>query len=175
MILLDHLWSGDSGIAQTVEKIKKAIYYSLREPQQRIRKRAEQILRDYAVPERNDLEEIRVISNWVKDHFHFVNDPSGVEFVKSPEMIDDEITQYDYFMGDCDDASGYVAALLKSVGYPVALTVIANPKNPAQNFTHIFPQSFLVKSQKWVTLDMTAKGKPFGWQAKASRLQQYPV
>ena len=169
------LFSGDAGIYQTVAKIKTAIYYALREPNQLVRRRAEQLIREGGVKERDERGEIVALAKFVRDHFHYVHDPRGLEYTKSPEVIDKEISAYNEFIGDCDDASGYLAALLRAIGYRVRLAIIANPQNPKQNFTHIFNQVFLSRENKWVTLDMTAKGKPLGWTAPNSRMQTYDV
>lgn len=172
---LTPLFGGDSAALETVSKIRGAIYLALRDPQQRLRRRAEQILRSGGVGERNETAEVTALAGWVRTHFHYVHDPSGIEYVKTPEVIDDEITRYGEFLGDCDDASGYLAALLKSVGYHVALVIMADPRNPNQTFSHIYTQVYAPRMKRWITLDMTAKGKPLGWQANASRLRRYDV
>lgn len=177
MALFDWLFHlpGDAGIYQTVAKIKSAIYFSLRDPLQRIRKRAESVIRSQGLPERNEAAETSALAQFVKDRFHFVHDPRGLEYTKSPEFIDDEISRYGKFIGDCDDAAGYLAALLKAVGYQVRFCVVSAPKNPAQNFTHIFTQVYLTKPQRWASLDMTAKGKPLGWTAPHARVNTFSV
>lgn len=172
---LGTLFSGDNGILQTVSKIRDAVHFSLRSPEQRIRKRAEAILRNFQVPERDEKSEVSQLANFVRSHFHFVYDPKGLEYVKSPEVIDEEISRYGQFMGDCDDAAGYLASLLKSVGYRANFVIISNPKNPRKNFTHIYTEAYLPKFRRWVSLDMTAKKKPLGWSAPAERLRKYEV
>lgn len=175
MNYLTNLWGGDPGILQTVGAIKSAIYAALRDPLQQIRTRAESIIRNNSIPERDENSEIKAIAQFVQDRFHYVHDPTGLEYVKSPEVIDTEIRNYGYFLGDCDDAAGYLAALLKAMGFKTALTVIANPKNPKQNFSHIYVQSYSQKLDRWITLDMTAKGKPLGWGPISSRFRSYEV
>lgn len=173
--MFHYLFGGDVGIVQTVANIRDAVNASLRSPGQLIRNRAESIIRNQSLLERDEVGEISAIANFVKQNFHYVHDPSGLEYVKSPETIDQEISSYHEFMGDCDDASTYLAALLKSVGYRVNLTVIANPKNPTQNFSHIYVQAYSTKQGRWISLDMTAKGRPLGWNAVSSRFRSYEV
>ncbi len=174
---LSALPPGDPGIFQTVAKIKQAIYFSLRDPDQVIRKRAESIIRQFGPGERDDRAEVRAVAQFVKLHFHYVHDPRGLEYVKSPEFIDNEITKYHEFIGDCDDASGYLAALLKSIGYQPALVVMTDARSddPQQAFTHIYVEVWIPKLNKWVPLDMTAKYRPLGWSAPATRLRRYEV
>lgn len=170
---LSSLWGGDAGIFQTVSKIKDAVYYSLREPNQRVRRRAESLLR--SVPERFEPGELGSLASWVRNHFHFAHDPEGIEYVKAPEVSDKEIDEYGEFIGDCDDASAYLAALLKSVGYRVNLTIISNPKNPKGNFTHIYVQAYSPQKKKWIGLDMTARKRPLGWEAPHMRIEHFEV
>lgn len=127
------------------------------------------------LPERDERAEVTAVSRFVKGRFHFVHDPRGIEYTKSPEVIDREISTYHTFLGDCDDATGYLAALLKALGYNVRLAVISSPNNPQGNLTHIFPQVYLSKQKKWTTLDMTARHKPLGWTAPSARFETYDV
>lgn len=175
MFSLISLLGGDTGIVQTVGNIKSAVFRALRDPNQLIRRRAESLIRNSGARDRDERTEIRTIANFVKKHFHYVHDPRGVEFVKSPELIDQEISRYGQFIGDCDDSAAYLAALLKSIGYRVNLTIISDKRNPRKTFTHIFAQAFSPKMARWVSLDMTAKGKPLGWQAPTARARSYEV
>jgi len=169
------LQGGDTGIIQTVAHIKLAVYSSLRAPAQLIRRRAESLIRNLSIRERDETSEIVSMGRFVQDHFHYVHDPSGIEYVKSPEVVDKEVTDYNSFIGDCDDAAAYLAALLKSIGYKVNLTIMAAPRNPQQTFSHIYVQAYSPKRGRWISLDMTAKGKPLGWNPLSSRFRSYDV
>lgn len=170
------LMDGDPGIFQTVNKVKDAVNYSLREPNQRIRRRAESILRVSDTGEGQSENEIRDVYQWVKDHFHYLKDPRGLEYVKSPEVIDEEISRQGFFYGDCDDVSGYLAALLKSIGYAVQLVIISPATTPNNNFTHIFTRVFLTRPvPTWITVDGCARQKYFGWEAPSKRQSAFNV
>lgn len=180
------LLSGDTAVTQTVGKIKDAIYYTLREPNQAIRRRAESILRASRTLEGQSLDEVKDVFRWVKDHFHYVHDPHGLEYVKSPEVSDQEIAQHGFFMGDCDDAAAYLAALLKAIGYPVRLIVVSPTSSPFDDYQHIFVRVYIPRKSQifgsdgstndpWVSLDPTAKGKPFGWAVVSKRTAEYDV
>lgn len=173
--LFSTLLGSDNGISQTVAKIKQGIYFALHEPQQRIRKRAEVILRDSNLPERNEKEEIKGLYDWVKAHFHYAHDPAGIEYVKSPEVSDDEISKYGQFIGDCDDATAYLAALFSSIGYNTRLVVITDQRSPHDEFQHIYLRVYSPRMGRWISVDPTAKRKPFGWNATAKRLREYDV
>lgn len=164
------LFSGDNGISQTANAIKQAVGFAIRRPE--IRRRAEMLT--FGCAERDELCEVTRIVKWVESHFRYLKDPIGLELVKSPEVVDAEITQHDRFQGDCDDVTAYVAALLKSVGYNVRAVVIAVPGR-GEEYRHIYPEVYLPQKRAWLALEMTAKQRPIGWKAEASRLRRYPL
>jgi hypothetical protein len=164
------LLPGDDGISQTVQIIKQAVNYGLHQPQ--IRQRAELIVASCA--EKDELCEVGNIFQWVKNHFHYMNDPRGIEFVKSPEISDAEITKNGSFVDDCDGVTAYIACLLKSIGYAVRAVVISVPGKGPQ-YRHIYPEVFLPKREIWVALECTAKQKPIGWKAPQERRREYDL
>lgn len=163
------LFSGDPGIFQTVQKIKKVIDFALHDPSQRVRLRAESIVRN--VPEANKQLQAEALFRFVVGHYHYVNDPIGIEYLKSPEIVDAEIHTQGTFVGDCDDATAYLAALLKSIGIPVRIVVIQPKNTPGLEFRHVFPSAFF--ANEWHTMDPTAKGKPDDWEAPSNRRYAY--
>lgn len=167
---LSSLFRGDNGISQTALAIKSAVAFAVRRPE--IRRRAETIV--FTCAERDEYCEVTRIMKWVEAHFRYVRDPIGLEMVKSPEVSDAEIEATGKFQGDCDDVTAYVAALLKAVGYPVRAVVIAIP-GKGEEFRHIFPRVYLPKRRTWLTLEMTAKQRPIGWQAPSSRSREYDL
>lgn len=167
------LIGGDWGIYQTAAKIKGLIYDALHDPDSRIRLRAESLLVNS--PERDDLSEITSIFTWVQDHFHYVNDPLGIELVKTPPYIDQEIDAKGEFMGDCDDVSGYLAALLVSVGYSAALVVVSPTRAPSYDYRHIYVRVWNPGTHVWIGLDATARFKPMGWEVPNKKERMYVV
>jgi transglutaminase-like putative cysteine protease len=167
---LSSLFRGDNGITQTVNAIRSAVYYSVRRPE--IRQRAEYLI--FGCAERDEYCEVTRIKKWVDSHFRYVRDPIGLELVKSPEVSDAEISKQDKFQGDCDDVTAYIAALLKSIGYPVRVVVMGVP-GKGEEFRHIYPKVYLPKRRAWLALEMTAKQHPVGWSAKASRIREYDI
>lgn len=155
---------GDTGIMQTVDAIAGVIRYSIRQPQ--IRARAEQVIA--SCPERNEIAEATLLFEWVRDHLRYTLDIVGVETVKSPEVSDAEISERGRFLGDCDDATAYLAALLMAVGYNVQLVVIA-PKGMSGTLSHIYLEALLRRSKVVLAMDATAKGYPMGWAAPSER------
>jgi len=167
------LFGGDYGIIQTVNRMKGLVYQSMRLPNQPIRARAENILR--WVQERLEEEEVRALFNFVQSHFHYVNDPFDIELLKSPDVSDAEIERTGFFMGDCDDASTYLAALLKSVGYAPYFIVATPADSDSFDLSHVYVKVNIPSMDLWITLDPTARGKPFGWEVPAKRIESYAV
>lgn len=167
---LSSLFGGDNGITQTANAIRQAVNFAVRRPE--IRRRAEYIV--FGCAERDEYCEVTRIMKWVESHFRYVRDPLGLELVKSPEVSDAEIETQGRFQGDCDDVTAYVAALLKSVGYQVRAVVIAVP-GKGEQFRHIYPRVYLPSRRNWLSLEMTAKQRPIGWQAPNSRLREYDL
>lgn len=167
------LMGGDAGVYQTVQKVLQVIHYALRDPAQTVRHRAEKLMSP--TTERNDIQEIKAIFDFVKSRFRYVHDPVGLEYVKSPEVMDQEITDTGYFTGDCDDVTSYIGALTSSVGYDTNIAIIAPIDNGTMDFKHIFPQVFSRQKNAWITLDACGRNKPFGWTAPYKRIKTFSV
>jgi len=168
---LSGLIPGDNGITSTVNAIRQAVYYSLRNFPQ-VRAQAELIT--MGLPERDELAEANSVYDWVVRHYRFLKDPRGIEMVKSPEISLKEIAQYGMFQGDCDDVSALLAALLAAIGYKTMLVVISVPGKGAE-YRHIFPRVYLPKRGVWLTLEATCRKKPLGWEAPNGRAREYPL
>ncbi len=168
---LTNLFGGDWGIQQTARSIQGNVKAALRDPRAQIRVRAEHIIG--GVSERNEEGEINSIYDWLTDHFHYVQDPPGLELVKTPERMDDEVTVKGKFMGDCDDATSYLAALLLSIGYPVSLVVVAPQDSENKDYRHIFLRVW--KRGRWYPLDPTAKRHGPGWEVPHTRERSYEI
>lgn len=153
--------------------MKSLVYNAMRLPTQPIRARAENILR--FVQEKDDLQEVKALFNYVQSHFHYVNDPTDIELIKTPDTVDNEITRTGVFIGDCDDASTYLASLLKSVGFSPYFIVAAPDDGNGFDLSHVYVRVLLPQYGQAVSLDVTAKGKPFGWSVPAVRIQEYAV
>lgn len=172
------LLGGDWGIYQTVSQLKALINQALRDPQATIRLRAESILAPTA--ERDEMAEVTALFDFVQSALHYINDPSDIELLKYPLLIDQNITAQGYFMGDCDDASGYLAALLKSVGYQVALVVVTPAQAEGFDYKHIFVRVWISKADEfpqggWLSLDATAKAYPIGWEVPNKKERMFQI
>ena len=167
------LFGGDHGIYQTVSSLKSLVNQALRDPSGAIRLRAESLLS--GVPERDDMAEVSSLYNFVVQSLHYVDDPYEIEMIKNPVLIDQSITDTGSFMGDCDDASGYLAALLKSIGYAVQFVIVTPADAPGFQYGHIFVRVWLPHENQWLALDPTAKAYPMGWEVPNKKEKVYDV
>lgn len=171
MSFLGGLLPGDMGITQTVNAMVYAVKFAVANHHE-LRQRAESVVASCI--ERSEQCEIEKIFDFVLRHFRFLSDPTFLERIKSPEIVEREISTLGQMQGDCDDVSSYIAALLMSIGYRVQFVVIAIP-GQGEPYRHIFPQVYLRQTGKWLTLDACARRKPLGWEAPSTRRRAYPI
>lgn len=94
------------------------------------------------------------LEEWVRGHY--VYQPETVEIVRTPQFSLQEILNDGWFAGDCDDAATFIAAVLKTYGYPAEFLAIRY-SHPTE-FEHV-----LVLSGSFV-LDPTV---PYGTEYEA--------
>lgn len=95
---------------------------------------------------------------WVRSRVRYVRDPHN-----NKELFQALGVTLKNGLGDCDDFTGALAALLKACGFRVKARVIAERPGP---FVHIYP---LVEiGGKWIALDATTNNPP-GWAPRHSR------
>lgn len=106
----------------------------------------------YLTPERDEQSEVIAIFNFVRDSIRYQRDVCGVETLCTPEMT------LQRGVGDCDDKTALLCALLESVGYPTRL-VMAAYTEPGK-YEHVYCDVFLCGD--WVSADPTER-KPLGY------------
>ena len=62
--------------------------------------------------------------------------------------------------GDCDDKSLLLASLLESIGYATRFVVSAT--NPRGSYNHVFVEAFVPRLGRWLPLESSIAGFPFG-------------
>jgi hypothetical protein len=72
---------------------------------------------------------------WVNRHVQYVPDPHGVELLHDPRLMARAIAEHRRVYGDCDDMSGYLAALLKSIGIAPTLRAVGYMNGP---LSHVY-------------------------------------
>lgn len=84
-------------------------------------------------PERDEFGEVSALFDYVRDYIRYVRDPVGVEAVASPAMT------LQRRIGDCDDQTTLLCALLESCGYPTRLVM---GQFSADDYEHVWCQVF---------------------------------
>lgn len=115
-------------------------------------------------PVRDYDDEIKKIFNWVRDNIRYTRDPYNLELFRTPRRaIDNRI-------GDCDDMSILLAALLRAVGYSVRFRIIGLTKG---NYEHVYvvvgsPPETPVK---WIPLD-PSQPNAVGWEYDREKIKK---
>lgn len=98
-----------------------------------------QVLNPARVPPYHDLAAVDAIHRWVRDNVRFVKEPGEQVLTPARVLI--------WRLGDCDDRSGLVAAMLHAIGIQWRLLLLARNGIPF----HIWPQA-LVES-RWIDVE----------------------
>src|SRR4030067_764158 len=105
----------------------------------------------YDVLQKDYLNEIKRIHNFVQNEIRYIRDINEVETLQTPEKSL-EIKQ-----GDCDDKSTLAAAMLESVGHPTRFVAAGYGKG---DFQHVWVETKY--GNQWVPLECT-EPVPLGW------------
>lgn len=118
----------------------------------RVRARALELVRD-AAPN-DELGEVRRVWMYVRDAIRYVKDVRGVDTLQAPTET------LEVLQGDCDDKSLLLAAMLEALGYATRFVVSATV--PGGTYNHVFVEAFVGRAGRWVPLESSVPGFPFG-------------
>jgi len=152
--------NGNAGIMVSAGKIVDLIReYSGN--QERVRFLAEDITR--GCKSKDYLCNAKTIYEWMLRNIKWDRDPDGKEMLRSP------IVTLDRRVGDCDDHTILIGSLLKSMGMPVRIVLIASRSYRPDIYNHVLVETLAPVNGKlqWIAIDTTplnAEGKlfPFG-------------
>lgn len=158
---------GDLGPAKVQLLISRVIQPALREQLPWTRNLLSEILR--GAPGGTNGHDKRGLAlrvfEFVRYRLRYINDPTGREMFTALPVL------WSRGMGDCDDFSAILAALLMAAGINVKLRVIRTPK--AYGWSHIYPMAWLPgrgnTPPDWRALDATVAA-PAGWEAERAQL-----
>lgn len=148
------LAEGWTGTNQTVAKVRQIVIQSLTDPV--VVQTAQNLVRN--LPERDKDAEIEAISDFVRNRVRYTNE--GIETLKTPRVMLDEIRQYGRAVGDCDDHVILWASLHRAVGSKVRYQVISQRRDQIAN--HIYAEVFS-PTRGWITDELIVKNQPLGW------------
>jgi transglutaminase-like putative cysteine protease len=121
-----------------------------------VRETAIRILKAAHVAPRDYLGEIRALFQFVRDQVRYTRDVAGVETLQSPRYT------LKALVGDCDDKSVLLAALLRSVGHPAELGFRAIAVAPGGPYQHVYVVAGL--GGRRIPLDPTNQNGGLGWE-----------
>jgi len=104
-----------------------------------------------SLPQYDRAGEVRALHAFVRDAVRYTNDIRGVETLQTPKAT------LEMGVGDCDDKSTLLAALLESIGRPTRFVAVAFSPGA---FSHVYVETLL--GRRWVPLE-TIKPVPAGW------------
>jgi len=136
---------GMRGVAQTLGVMRRMVDEGKRSLA--IRQAATNVV--FLTPERDAHAAAAALFEFVRDHVRYIQDIHGVETLHTPEKT---LAQR---LGDCDDQTTLLAALLESVGYATRF-VVAGYSCPG-TVEHVYLQTLL--DGEWVDLDPTEYGQ----------------
>ena len=122
---------GVAGVRQTLSKIASLANASMLDPA--IRDQAALAISGCVKGDKRC--QCAALLAWVNRTVQYVADPDGVELLHDPRLMARAIAANRRVYGDCDDMSGYLAALLKSVGRQPVLRAVGYLHRP---LSHVY-------------------------------------
>lgn len=114
----------------------------------------------WLAPERDEVAEACALYEFVRDNVRYVRDVVGVETLCDPAMT------LQRQVGDCDDQTVLMCALLESCGYPTRLIMAGYS---GADFEHVYAQVHV--RGEWVTVDPIERAQCFGWEAPGATVR----
>lgn len=136
---------GDLGIEWTVRRMRQLVASSLGSPL--LATTAAHIVRR----SRSPAEAADRIRGFLEEAVRFEHDPRGVELLKPPDMMLEELEQRGEAVGDCDDVAVFGAALGRAIGLPARFVLLAFTHGAP--FEHVYTE--LQTEEGWRELDTT--------------------
>jgi hypothetical protein len=150
------LLSGDAGVAQTIELMKRLIDEGVKDPV--VNRYAIDALRNSAAQQHDPLSAAQAIFDTVSAQFFFVNDPVGPTGAK--ETLRPPRATLELKAGDCDDFTVLICSLLGTIGMSTRIVTVASDPRDPQQFTHVYPEVEI--DGQWVPVDAARPGAQFG-------------
>ncbi|QOJ18582.1 MAG: hypothetical protein HRU76_13745 [Phycisphaeraceae bacterium] len=116
------------------------------------------------VHSRDPIDHLRAVARFLGAAVSFKADPFGVEHLRTPEQLIEEIEQHGNVAADCDDLAMLAAALIRSIGLEPYFVVAGR----TQRLTHVFPAA-RVRGGAIIPMDVQ-EGLPVGrWPEGVAR------
>lgn len=112
----------------------------------------------------------RRVYDWMMRSVRFKKDLFGVENVRHPDQLIVEIANAGVTSADCDDVATLGAALVRAMGFPAVITVVA--RSPQGPFEHVYFGALI--GGKRIPMDPQER-VPFGTDPVVGRMKHYEV
>lgn len=158
--------SGNAGTVKTLATMSQLAQAGARDPV--VIAAAQNVVRN--VPERDDVTTMGAMLTDVRLRMRYTNDPIDVELVKSPRALIDECAEHGgTFVGDCDDASVLLAAMLGAVGIRSRFVVVPAERSRPGEWSHVYV-SAMASDGSWHALDPIVRSFGVGQEIPGSAL-----
>lgn len=139
--------SGRAGVFHTLKLMREAINEG--KINTRILQAATSLI--FLTPEKDKLAEAEKLFTFVRDNIRYMQDVHGIETLATPWLT------LARGVGDCDDQTTLLGALLESAGYPTRLIMTGYTDN---NYEHVYLQVCI--DGEWYSCDATESQLNFG-------------
>lgn len=146
---LERIPSGREGIKVTLQRMSRLVRIFKKDPG--VREVAAALVR--SLPQYDRVGEVKALQEFVRDCIRYTNDITRVETVQTPKAT------LQLGIGDCDDKSTLLAALLESIGRPTRFAAVGFTEGGGHS--HVLVE-VLTRRQRWVPLE-TIKPVEAGW------------
>lgn len=121
-----------------------------------VREWARNIILD--IPPEDSFGEAEAIFNFVRDNLRYTQDPTGWEFIQTPEFLLKMIEMGETPMADCDDMTTLGLTLLRTIGFRVGMEVAS--WTPEGQFEHVYGLVWI--DGDWFPFDAIRQSATFG-------------
>ncbi|MGH8864428.1 MAG: transglutaminase-like domain-containing protein [Burkholderiales bacterium] len=143
------LAAGDAGTAQTIAAMRRLIEEGKKDPA--VHETAATILQGVRAFDWNG--ERRAIYEWVRRNIRFTRDVYGKETLHSAREI------LRLRIGDCDDYTVLLCALLATVGHKTRIVTISSNDEDPEQFSHVYPEVFAEGT--WIAIDAARRNPAY--------------
>ena len=100
------------------------------------------------------LGEIIAVRNFAAERIRYSNDALGVEQVRDPQRICEDILNYGNATADCDDAACFIAAMCRQLGRECEFIVVGF--GAPGIYSHVFTRVREPKTKRFIVCDIVA-------------------
>lgn len=168
------LWLDYRGAPQTVALIKQSAVESQRRPA--VRRLAERATA--GIQSKDALSEALAFYYLVLDRTRYMRDPRGVEYVRAPWVVAEQVLRGEVPGLDCDDMAALLCALAVVSGAECRVVTVAFRNmvfRGERQYSHVFAQVREPRTGAWVTLDPVAGDRTREMMSRVVAVKFWPV